>query len=64
MGRAIRGYFEDLAAGDPIAVGLTIFFGLLLAVVAIIWIVDLVKRNREKKRQSQKRRPPVRRERE
>jgi hypothetical protein len=48
---ALRNYFRDLAQGDPVALGLTGVFALLLVVAAAIWIIDLLKKKQERDRQ-------------
>jgi hypothetical protein len=55
MGRAIINFLQDLAKGDPVALGLLAFFLFLLAIPAVIWVIDRSRRKNDPK-QSKKRR--------
>jgi hypothetical protein len=54
MGRAIRDYLYDLVHGDPVALGLTGLFLLLLAIPATIWIIDRMRRGKDDSKKSRK----------
>jgi hypothetical protein len=52
--RALRQYFIDLVNGDPVALGLTLLFGGMAAIVLTVFIVDRVKKHKEKNRKAAK----------
>ncbi len=56
MGRAIYHYLQDLGSGDPVALGLTAFFLLLLSIPTAIWVIDMWRRRKNDARNSKKRR--------
>ncbi len=59
-GRISRHYFEDLLAGDPVAVGATVVFALFLLVVGFVWLKAVLDERREKSKRN-KGRPGSRR---
>ncbi len=47
-GKAFLAWLEDLGRGDPIAWTIAGFFAFLATLVAMVWIVDLRRKQREK----------------
>jgi hypothetical protein len=47
--RALGDFLTDLTSGDPVALALAGVFLLMASVVAAIWIIDLRKKQKEKK---------------
>jgi hypothetical protein len=54
VGRAIYTYLQDLASGDPIAIGLTVLFLCLFTIPAVIWLIDLNRKRKEAERQAKR----------
>jgi hypothetical protein len=52
--------FQDLAAGDPVAIALTGFFALVLIIAAGFWIVDYRSRRKPMKDSKRRKRPETR----
>lgn len=48
-GDAFYRYFEELSRGDPWAVGLTIVFGVLFALVGLVYAVDAWNQRKERR---------------
>jgi hypothetical protein len=49
-GAAIEQFFDNLSAGDPVAIALAVGFVVLLAFAAGVWIYD----RRQRKKEAQK----------
>ena len=51
-GSAINQFFDNLSAGDPVAIAIAIGFGVLLAIAAGIAIYDRKQRQKEARKKS------------